>query len=270
MMAKFWTLFKRDLRAVTAFPRFEIVLIVSMFFFIALGSTCVIPSAPGGRMYSTSEIPVQHILEFRTRFSHLMASFLFLFAPLMITDILTGEYERGTLLTLTTYPVRRSKILTSKFAANYIFSCAMLLIPVLIGIPVAAVNDNVVVEPMMVLGFLAGILLLNLVLCSISTFMSVVSSRMLVAALASIILLIGWPQILRFLAMSLQWEGLELYSYLDAVKALIDWLIFRGESFSWYRRFSGAQIASAVTVHIAVSGACLGLGYWMFSRKEFK
>jgi len=255
-MGVMWRLFKKDLKAVTAFPRFEILLFISAFTFVGMSITIVWPLSLD-----------RFIQTFNKNFSWFLTSFVFLLAPLMVTDIISGEYERGTLLTLISYPVKRFEVLTAKLAATYLFSSIMLAVPFLLSISTASSFNGLAVESTMMLSYFVGLIFLNLILCSVAVAVSVLSRRLIMAALAFLFISIGWIFAIPGLAATMNLSELSLYAYTETVKNLISLLLSPDRSSFM---FSREQILGAVAFQLLVSASCLGLAYWFFQRREFK
>jgi ABC-type transport system involved in multi-copper enzyme maturation permease subunit len=264
-MSVLWSLFKKDLKAVTAFPRFEILLGIFTFTFVGMSMGSVIQGR-GARYCWTCLSVSDFVKTYGDSFSWFLSSFVFVLVPLLATDIISGEYERGTLLALVTYPVRRREVLTSKFLAAFLFCSTMLVLPFFGSILLGSYFNGLAIDPKMLLGYLAGLTLMSFLLCSVATLVSVLSRRLLVSALAFIGISLCWRIAVEGLAITMNLSELRLYAYIETARQLIS-LIISQESLVL---FSKEQILAAVAVQLTVSALCLGLAYWLFERREFR
>jgi len=257
-----WSLFKKDFKAVTAFPRFEILLGMFTFTFVGMCLSSVVQP----RVFTSLIQQGDFARAFQNSFSFFLTSFIFVLPPLLTEELVAGDYERGTLLALVTYPVRRSQVLASKFLASLLFSSAVIITPFLFAVAVGSSFNNLAVDPRMLLGYFAGLMLLSFLLCSVSILTSVLSKRLLVAALAFLGISLCWGIAVAGLAMLLQKSELAIYAYTETVRSLIG-LIAQPDGHSI---FSREQIVTAVAVQLVISASSLGLAYLFFRRKEFK
>lgn len=256
-------LLKRDAELITAFPRFEILSFLAMLIFLRLASVVLWPSL------AVSEESVDLTVALSVSFkSGLMGSFLFIFVPVVVADAIAGEYERGILLTLVTYPVKRVEVLASKFVAVYLFCCSMLLVPTIVGTAVSIMSNGVTPKPVLIVTYIVSIMFFTLTLCSVSTLLSVASSRTVVAAIASIVILIMWPSLLGILSSP---TGFEVYTYTGATDTLIDWLTFGRKPIGIdQKEITWMQVGPAVALQLMISASCLALAFLLFSRRDFK
>jgi len=261
-MGIMWNLFRKDLKAIMAFPRFEILLFISTFTFLGMCLNSIIRLRT--LMYFSQN---EFAKAFNSNFSFYLSSFVFILAPLLMTEVITGEYERGTLLALISYPVKRLEVLTSKFLATFLFSSIMLLATFLCSIVVASYFNNLTVDFRMLLGYSVGMMLFSILLCSVAAVVSVFSRRLLVAAVAFVAISLCWGIAVTGLAQIMNSMEIQIYAYTETVRQLINLIMFPDGPFVL---FSKEQIVTAVAVHLIISAACLGLSYWFFRQKEFK
>jgi len=266
-MGVMWSLFKKDLKAVTTFPRLEILLSIFTFIFVGMSLSSVVQGTGGARFCWSCLSASDFIRSFRSSFSWFLSSFVFIFVPLLMTEVISGEYERGTLLALVTYPVKRFEVLTSKFLATFLFSSVILITPFLCSIVLGSYFNGLAINSNMLLGYFTGLMLLSLVLCSVVVLMSVLSRRLLLAVLSFIVVSLCWGVAVDGLAMTMNLSELRIYAYIETVRNLINLIVSPEDPFIL---FSREQIFAAAALQLAISALCLGLAYWFFKRREFK
>ena len=256
-----YTLFKRDLKSLTAYPRFEILLVIYgiVFLFIALVSRIFL----GPRIFVAENDFLKVV---QGNFSIFVSYYIFILPPLLMTETVTGEVERGTMLSLLSYPVKRWQIFTSKLLASFTVTSVTIISSFIFTVILGFSYNNLILDLQIVSACVAALMLLCLILSSVASLSSYASNRQLVAAVSLLTILLFGSILVTSLASNLNWVGLQLYSYTELVKELAFTLMSWGGGASL---FSTDEVLFAAGVEILFSLLCLGLSYLLFELKEF-
>jgi len=261
-MGTLWNLFKKDLKAITAFPRLEILLFIFTFMFLVMCyNSIVYPRTP------RPVLQIDFIKTYNFIFSLFLSSFFFIIPPLLMTELISGEYGNGTLLALVTYPVKRLEVLTSKFLVPFLLSSTILVATILSSIVIGFDFNNLPIDPRMLLAYFAGLIFLSFLLCSVAVAVSVLSNRLIIAAVAFLVISLSWGTIVNWLANIMNSTDIQIYAYRETVKQLINLLLSPDGSLALFPK---EQILTAVAIQLIISISCLITAFWAFQRKEFK
>lgn len=261
-MGVWFTLFKRDLKAATAFPRFEILLLLHSVIFVIVSSTFVIDLRRETFLWEGA-----FSQQVQSHLSWYLAFYLYLIPPLLMTELVTGEVERGTMLTLISYPVKRWQIFTSKYLASLIISVVTIALTFTFSIFFGASFNNVALDLRLVYSYFAALLLLAFFLSSLVSLLSNVSNRLLVSVVSFIGVCLFWNIIVTALAGSMSIPYLQIYVFTETVKQFAYLLSSPEGPFGLY---SAGEIVSAVVGLFVFCLVCLGLSFLVFNGKEFK
>jgi len=247
-------LLKRDLRSVTEFPRLELIILPSLLIFVVVSETVVFPM--GWSLIQTI------INGYKLAFTYPV---IMIFIPIIVADILTNECESGIMLMLTSYPTKRSEILISKFLSVFSVSWIVIFSVSLAGLLVAYRNYAMSPPAVLVLALLVSNGIMSFLVCSISTLISSVARRTVVAVMGSLTVLLLWPVIVDAFSWALRLPNLIILSYTAAVPELIEfWTLKWGQP--------GVPLSSIILIvaQLFLSSFFLLLSHIAFSRKEFK
>lgn len=255
-------LLKRDLRSVTEFPRLELIILPTLLIFVVLSQII----AWGWGADSIADRPlilIQAIIDAtRLIFTY---PIVIIFIPMIIADIVTNEYEKGIMLMLVSYPVKRSEILISKFASVFLVSWVVIFFTSLAGVLVVYKNHAMLPPLTLVLALLISVGILCFLVCSVSTLISTISGHTVVAAMSSLTVLLLWPMIVNVFSWQLKLPVLVAFSYTGSVPELIDLLTLKlGKS-----EIPVASLMSVV-VQFLLASVFLFLSQIALDRKEFK
>jgi len=171
-------LLKRDLKSVTEFPRLELIILPTLLIFVVL-SQIIAWGWGEGSIADRPLILIQAIID-RTRLIFTYP-IVIIFIPMIIADIVTNEYEKGIMLMLVSYPVKRSEILISKFASVFSISWIVIFSTSLAGILVVYKNHAMLPPLVLVVALFISIGILCFLVCSVSTVISTISGSTVVA-----------------------------------------------------------------------------------------
>lgn len=247
-------LLKRDFRSVTDFPRLELIILPSLLIFVVVSETVVFP---GGWSL------IQTIINgYKLAFTYPV---ILIFIPVIVADILTNECESGIMLMLTSYPTKRSEILISKFLSVFSVSWIVIFSVSLAGVLVAYRNYAMSPPAVLVLALLVSTGIMSFLVCSVSTVISSVARRTVVAAMSSLTVLLLWPIIVNAFSWLLELPNLMILSYTAAVPELIEFWALEWEQ-------PGAPMSSIalVVAQLFIASLFLLLSHIAFSRREFK
>lgn len=178
----FKTLFKKEMKSITRFPIFELMLALSILTFINFYLIHVIEPLKSGwglEEYLIEEVNVSDTLltssASQIKFNFTTNIMGFIVISVMIASSVAGEYEKGVLLSMISYPVRRRDILLSKFTSVFIFVYLMLLFSGMVGMGFAYGRYYMVPPPMLLLAYLGSLFIITLTFCAVSMLISVLS-----------------------------------------------------------------------------------------------
>jgi ABC-type transport system involved in multi-copper enzyme maturation permease subunit len=190
---------------------------------------------------------------------------IMIFIPIIVADILTNECESGIMLMLTSYPTKRSEILISKFLSVFSVSWIVIFSVSLAGVLVAYRNYVMLPPVVLVLALLVSTGVMSFVVCSVSTVISSVARRTVVAAMSSLTVLLLWPIIANAFSWLLKLPNLMILSYTAAVPELIEfWAL------EWEQPGVPMSSIALVVAQLFLASLFLLLSHIAFSRKEFK
>ncbi len=247
-------LLKRDFRSVTDFPRLELIILPSLLIFVVVSETVVFPG--GWSLIQTV------INGYKLAFTYPV---ILIFIPVIVADILTNECESGVMLMLTSYPTKRSEILISKFVSVFSVSWIVIFSVSLAGVLVAFRNYAMPPPLVLVLALLVSTGIMSFLVCSVSTVISSVACRTVVAAMSSLIVLLLWPIVVNAFSWLLKLPNLMILSYTAAVPELIEFWALKWEQ-------PGVPLSSIalIVAQLFFASLFLVLSHIAFSRKEFK
>lgn len=254
-------LLKRDLMSVTEFPRLELIILPTLLIFVVLSQ--IIAWGWDDLITHRPQILIQAIIDAcRLIFTYPV---VIIFIPIIIADIITNEYERGTMLMLVSYPLKRSEILLSKFMSVFSVSWIIIFSTSLAGILVVYKNHATLPPLMLILALVISVGILCFLVCSISTLISTISSHTVVAAMSSLAVLLLWPMIINVFSWQLKLPDLIAFSYTGSVPELIDLLTLKLEK-------SEISLTSLmlVVMQFSLASLFLFLSHIAIDRKEFK
>ena len=214
-------LLKKDFGSIAEFPRLELIILPTLLIFVVLSQII----AWGWGIDSIAERPlilVQAIIDA----SRLVFTYpvVIVFIPVIIADIVTNEYERGTMLMLVSYPTKRSEILVSKFVSVLSISWTVIFSVSLAGILIVYRNHAMLPPPILILALFTSTGILCFLVCSVSTLISVIASHTAVAAMGSLTVLLLWPMIINVFSWQLKLPDIMAFSYTGIVPELIELL----------------------------------------------
>ena len=203
--------------------------------------------------------------------SHLMMSFITLFVVIVAAGIVASEFSQGTIKMLLSRPVKRWKILTSKFAATILYAVLLTLVTFLTTVIVSYLffdttggglldfNDGNVVE----VSYWGRVLTLYglqfIGVCIYATFAFMIGSVFRSSSLAiglSIFLLFMGPNVVYFLS-RYEISKYILFAHTDLTGHITGQLLVSGITMP----FSIAVLAVYVLVFLIVS-------YWSFVKRD--
>lgn len=255
-------LLKKDLRSVTEFPRLELIVLPTLLIFVVLSQ--IIAWGWGVDLVADRpRILIQAIIDrMRLIFTY---PIVVIFIPMIIADIITSEYEKGTMLMLVSYPVKRSEILLSKFASVFSVSWIVIFCTSFAGISVVYKNHAMLPPLALVVALLISTGLLCFLVCSVSTLISTIPGNTVVAAMSSLSVLLLWSMIIDVISWLSKLPSLMALSYTDSVPELIDLLTLRlGKS-----EIPVASLMSVI-LQLLLASVFLFLSLIVLNRKDFK
>lgn len=255
-------LLKRDLSSVTEFPRLELIILPALLIFVVL-SQIMAWTWSSDSIADRPQILVQAIVDA----SRLIFTYpvVIVFIPMIIADIVTNEYERGTMLMLVSYPTKRSEVLVSKFVSVFSVSWIVIFSVSLVGILVVYKNHAMLPPPLLVLALFISTGIMCFLVCSTSTLISIIASHTVVAAMSSLIVLLLWPMIVNVFSWQLKLPDIMALSYTSSVPELIDLLTLK-----WGRSEIPATLLVSVVLQVLLASFFLIVSHVTFDRKEFK
>lgn len=247
-------LLKRDFRSVTEFPRLELIILPSLLIFVVVSESVVFPG--GWSLIQTV------INGYKLAFTYPV---IMIFIPIIVADVLTNECESGIMLMLTSYPTKRSEILISKFLSVFSVSWIVIFSVSLAGVLVAYRNYAMLPPMVLVMALLVSTGIMSFLVCSVSTMISSVARRTIVATMSSLTVLLLWPIVVNAFSWMLKLPNLMILSYTAAVPELIEFWTLEWEQPS-------VPLSSIVLViaQFFLASLFLLLSHIAFSRKEFK
>jgi len=181
-------LLKRDLKSTVEFPRLELIIFPTLLIFVVLSQIVAWGWGGTDSVVDRPQILIQAIADA----SRLIFTYpvVIIFIPLIIADIITNEYEKGTMLMLVSYPVKRSEILLSKFLSVFSVSWAVIFFTSLAGVLVVYKNHAMYPPLTLVLALIISICILSFSVSSVSTLISTITGHAVVAAMGSLMVLL--------------------------------------------------------------------------------
>jgi Cu-processing system permease protein len=256
-------LLKRDLKSITEFPRLELIILPALLIFVVFSQIIAWSWMGPDIIADRPQILIQSIIEnSRLIFTY---PIVIVFIPMIIADIITTEFEKGNLLMLISYPVKRSEILISKFVSVFSVSWVVIFFTSLAGVLVVYKNHAMYPPLALIAALLVSTALLCFLVCSVSTLISTVVNHTVVAAMGSLMILLVWPMIVNVFSWQLKLSGLMALSYTGAVPELIDLLTLKlGNS-----EIPLISVISAI-MQFLLASIFLLLSHVVLNRKEFK
>ena len=258
-MGVWFSLFRRDLKSMTEFPRFEILLGVFGFLFVILSLVSRVDPWTE-RFFNEAEF----IPAVNRNFSYFLLSFVYLLPSLVVSEVII--YEKATLESLSGQ-VSKLKIFTSKLLASYLVTSATLTPLFTLSILLGASMNGIQVDTQIVYSYFIASQLLCIILTSITTLVSHASPDDLIAMLILGCITVGWSIIITGIAAVTGLQWLNIYSYIETVLQLAHLLMSPNGPFL---EFTKAQILRATGVQLVASATCLVIAYKLYTGKTVR